>query len=52
MEQPVEKVTLELNVNEVNVIMAALGRMPYIEVAAVVAKVTEQAKAQLEAQPE
>ena len=47
-----EKITFELNINEANVVMAALGRMPYVEVAAIVTKINEQAKTQLEAQSE
>jgi hypothetical protein len=39
--------TLDLNVNEVNLIMQALGNMPYAQVFELVRKIQEQAQAQL-----
>jgi len=41
-------VKFELDINEVNVIMAALGRMPYETVFALVDKIRAQAAPQLE----
>ena len=37
---------LDLNINEINTIMASLGRMPYESVFAVVEKIREQVTAQ------
>jgi hypothetical protein len=43
---------LDLNVQEVNAIMASLGRMPYESVFALVEKIREQATAQVEQEKE
>lgn len=40
-------VTLTLNLDEINGIMAALGQGPYVQVAELVTKVRDQAGAQL-----
>lgn len=42
---------IELTINEINVIMQALGQMPYASVFELVTKIREQAQAQL-AQPQ
>lgn len=38
---------LELNVNEVNVILRSLGKHPFEEIAALIAKIKSQGEAQL-----
>jgi hypothetical protein len=42
-------VKLELTINEVNVIMQALGNAPYAQVAELIQKIREQAQPQLPA---
>ena len=43
---------LDLSIQEVNTIMASLGRMPYESVFAVIEKIREQATAQVEQEKE
>ena len=40
-------ITLDLTVEEVNVILNALGQAPYVAVVALVGKIQQQAQAQL-----
>lgn len=40
---------LELTIDEINVIMQALGNAPYVQVAALVQKIREQAQQQVAA---
>jgi hypothetical protein len=40
-------VKLDLTINEVNIIMQALGNMPYAQVFELVQKIREQAQAQI-----
>jgi len=42
---------LELTVEEVNIIMQALGNAPYVQVAALVHKIREQAQPQIVSAP-
>ena len=42
-----DNMKLELTVNEVNIIMQALGNAPYVQVAELIQKIREQAQAQL-----
>jgi hypothetical protein len=46
MEQSMIK--LELSLEEINVVLAALGRMPYESVAALIPKIQQQGQAQLQ----
>jgi len=41
-------ITLTLTLNEVNLIMSALGNAPYVQVAELISKVKAQAQSQLE----
>ena len=41
-------ITLTLTLNEINLIMSALGNAPYVQVAELVGKVKQQAQSQLE----
>lgn len=41
-------IQLQLDVNEVNAIMLALGQMPYVQVEALVSKIREQATPQVQ----
>ncbi len=41
-------ITLTLTLNEINLIMSALGNAPYVQVAELVGKVKAQAQSQLE----
>jgi hypothetical protein len=41
-------IKLELDVNEVNVVLAGLGQLPFAQVEAVVAKIREQAIPQVQ----
>jgi hypothetical protein len=43
---------LDLNLNEINVIMQALGQLPYASVFDLVTKIREQAQAQIAQQQE
>ena len=43
---------LDLNINEINTIMASLGKMPYESVFAVIEKIREQATSQVEQETE
>ena len=45
-------ITLTLTLNEVNMIMSALGTAPYVQVAELVGKVKQQAQSQLEKKDE
>jgi len=45
-----EKVTLELNVNQLNVIFGALGKAPYESVFGIVEEINKQVVPQLQAQ--
>lgn len=42
-----EKITLQLTVDEANLILAALGQQPYLKVADLIHKIQEQGAAQL-----
>ena len=42
------KLNLELDLNEVNLVLGALGAQPYSQVSALIAKIQEQAKLQIE----
>lgn len=42
---------LKLTLDEINLVMGALGNMPYAQVASLVNKISEQVKPQLQAQP-
>jgi hypothetical protein len=44
-------ITLDLTVNEINVILAALGQAPYAQVAELFEKIKAQAVPQVEALP-
>jgi hypothetical protein len=41
-------IKLELDVNEVNAVMTALGQMPYVQVEQLVAKIRQQAIPQVQ----
>ena len=43
---------LDLSINEINTIMASLGKMPYESVFAVIEKIREQATSQVEQEKE
>ena len=43
-----QKVSISFNINELNYVMSALGRMPYVEVTPLVDLIREQAKSQIE----
>lgn len=45
-------ITLTLTLNEVNLIMSALGNAPYVQVAELISKVKQQAQSQLEKKDE
>ena len=52
MENP--EITVELTLNEINMILASLGKHPFDEVVALVSKIREQGEArikELQAQP-
>ena len=51
-QHPPEMIKLEFSIDEVNQIMAALGNMPYVQVAALVDKIKSQAVPQLPAPKE
>lgn len=42
---------LKLTLNEINVILQALGNAPYVSVAEVIGKIREQVKPQVDAAP-
>ena len=44
-------ISLELSVQEINLILQALGQAPYVQVADIVEKIKEQATPQVEALP-
>ena len=44
-------INLELSVQEINLILQALGQAPYVQVADIVEKIKEQAAPQVEALP-
>lgn len=44
-------IDLNLSVNEINLILQALGQAPYVQVADIVEKIKEQATPQVEALP-
>lgn len=44
--------TLELSLEQINVIMAALGNMPFVQVEGVVNEIRKQVQPQLATQPE
>jgi hypothetical protein len=46
------EINLTLSVAETNLILEALGQMPYVRVYELIAKMQQQAQAQLSAQPE
>lgn len=46
-----QKITIELTLNDWNYVLNVLGRQPYVEVQAILAALQEQAKAQLVEQP-
>ena len=41
-------ITLELELDEVNGVLAALGQLPFVQVAGLVSKIQEQASAQVQ----
>ena len=43
-----ENITLELNINEINMILATLGKHPFDEVVVLVGKIRSQATAQIQ----
>jgi len=45
-------IALTLTLNEINLIMSALGNAPYVQVAELVGKVKQQAQSQLEKKDE
>jgi len=45
-------IVLKLELNEVNVVLQALGQMPYIQVSSVISKIQEQAGPQAQAEIE
>lgn len=47
-----KNVTLELHIEEANLILAALGNMPFKDVYALIAKIQEQASQQLQGNDE
>jgi hypothetical protein len=44
--------TLELTLEQINIIMGALGNAPYVQVAAVIAEIQKQAAPQIKAPAE
>lgn len=42
---------LKLTLNDINIVLQALGNAPYVTVAEVIAKIREQAQPQIEAAP-
>ena len=44
-------INLELSVQEINLILQALGQVPYVQVADIVEKIKKQATPQVEALP-
>ncbi|MEV4575642.1 hypothetical protein AB0K16_20580 [Nonomuraea jabiensis] len=46
-----EKITLSLSIPEINLILEALGRLPYAQVYELIGNVQEQARAQLGPRP-
>lgn len=46
-----QKITLDLTVEQVNVILAALGRMPYLDVVSVIEEIRKTAQEQLTPAP-
>ena len=46
MENP--EITVELTLNEINMILASLGKHPFDEVVALVGKIREQGEAQIQ----
>jgi hypothetical protein len=43
--------TLDLTINEINIILQALGNAPYVSVAEVIEKIRTQAQAQVQPAP-
>lgn len=43
-----QKISINFNINELNYVMSALGRMPYAEVTPLIDLIREQAKTQIE----
>ena len=43
-----QKISISFSVNELNYVMSALGRMPYVEVTPLIDLIRDQAKSQLE----
>jgi hypothetical protein len=41
-----QKVQLELTIDELNIILTALGQLPYVQVAGIVDKICKQAEVQ------
>jgi hypothetical protein len=52
MSKPSGELTLTVTTPEANLILEALGRLPFVEVYMLVAKVQQQARQQLESKPE
>ena len=46
MKNAKQEIKLELTVDEINIILNALGQMPYVQVAAVIGKISNQAESQ------
>jgi hypothetical protein len=46
-----ENITLQLTIDEVNLLLASLGNQPYVQVFGLVLKIQQQAGSQLQAQP-
>lgn len=45
-----ENISLQLSIDEINVILGSLGNQPYVQVYALVQKIQQQASSQLPAQ--
>lgn len=45
--EEIQLINLELSVNEVNVILRSLGKHPFEEIAALIAKIKQQGESQL-----
>lgn len=44
-------IKIELNIDETNLILEALGQLPFARVFTLIGRIQEQARAQLQAQP-
>ena len=46
MKSVSQKIQLELNIDEINLVLTALGQLPYVQVVATVDKICRQAEVQ------